>query len=150
MSLTLISFSADWCWPWAPPGARAVIGISRPKLDCTSDGESPIAVAACVKAAIAPQPMPRRYSVQKILALIGSRESRMPSMCPLLFVSSPRPATRTASEVHVDLDLRLGTRVASVEHRRVRRPVRDCVAGRAVQPVLQPDAHPGDRHVAAA
>src|SRR5207245_5582413 len=99
------------------------------------------------KAAIAPQPMPRRYSVQKILALIGSRESRMPSMCPLLFVSSPRPATRTASEVDVDLELHLVARVASVEDRRVRRAVRECVAGRVVQRVLQLDVHPVDRHL---
>ena len=35
-------------------------------------------------AATAPHPMPSKYSVQKIFALMGSRESRMPSISMLL------------------------------------------------------------------
>src|SRR2546425_8328949 len=126
------------------------MGISRPKLDCTSAGVRPTAVAACAKAAIAPQPMPRRYNVQKILALTGSRESRMPSMCRLLRMRlSVGLRLAMALEVHVDLELHLVAHVAAVEDRRVRLAVRECATGRVVDAVLQLDVDPVDRDLAA-
>src|SRR6267143_2492678 len=142
MSLTLISFSADWCWPWPPLGASDVMGISRPRLACTSAGVRPIAVAAWTAAAIAPHPMPSRKSVQKTLALIGSRESRMPSMTMLLLVAD------RASEIHVHLELHLVTGVRAVQERRVRLAVGEHAARGVVEPVLELHIDPIDRHLA--
>ena len=68
-----ISFSA-LVSPWRMP----VMGISGARLDSTADGEIPTAVAACVKAAIAPRPMPARNNVQNTFPLKGRRARWIP------------------------------------------------------------------------
>ena len=65
-SPSVISFSA-LIWPWCIP----IIGMSGVRLASTAAGETPTAVAAWVKAARQPHPMPTRNSVQKTLPLSG-------------------------------------------------------------------------------
>src|SRR2546428_4180668 len=53
-----------------------------------------------------------------------------------------------SSEVHVDLELHLVARVAAIEDRRASLAVGERVAGREIEPVLELDVDPVDRHLA--
>src|SRR5256884_7534925 len=72
ISPIVISFS-----PIIRPWPIGVIGMAGARLACTSAGDRPTALAAWMKAASAPQPMPTRDNVQNTLPPHGRRGKEM-------------------------------------------------------------------------
>src|SRR5436853_270875 len=117
---------------FSPPGSPCcmpVMGRSGARLAWTAAGDTPTAVDACANAARAPQPIPSRKSVQKILPLKGSRDSWIPFMARLLVVDDELRGHDVAGMARLgDGDARLHVR----EHRTIR------VAEAVLEPQVDP------------
>src|SRR5256885_38298 len=115
-----------------------VIEGSWPSLARTSPAETPTVVAACVSAAMQPQPMPTRKSVHQTLAASGSRESEIP------FMAAP-PVRMRALQIHDHLELHLVARAVCRGDVYARLGVREHVLVRVVEAILELEVYPVDR-----